>query len=153
MNKKRKFFYFVFVLCFSYLTSAQNWGDSYNSVLSRVSYIKKYTPNESITCQFNSSGIEGEKVYGFDENGKFVSLITRYYLSEQEGLLMYNTFYKKYNDLFGFPLINNIPEYCNNCKKLKSKWTRGSESLIISFYSMNGQALVQMMNIRKKGTY
>ena len=88
-----------------------------------------------------------------NENGKFVSLITRYYLSEQEGLLMYNTFYKKYNDLFGFPLINNIPEYCNNCKKLKSKWTRGSESLIISFYSMNGQALVQMMNIRKKGTY
>jgi hypothetical protein len=141
------------IIFFSQFSIAQNFGDSYYSVKSRVTNIISSIPNGNITCEYNIEGIEGQKIYGFDENGKLASLITRQYLSEADGETLYYGIYKKYNSMFGTASIDNKREYCSDCPKLKSKWKKGSESMIVTYYSLNGESLVQTMYIRKKGIF
>ena len=150
---KKNIFLLIIILLSSNYVLSQNFGDSYNSVKLKVSNIISSVPNGNITCEYNIPGAEGVKIYGFDENGKLASLITRHYLSDVEGETLYYGFYKKYNSMFGTATIDNKREYCNDCPKLKSKWTKNSESIIVSYYSLSGESLVQTMYIRKKGTY
>ena len=150
---KKNIYLLIIVLLSSNYIIAQSFGDSYYSVKSQVSNIISTVPNGNITCEFNILGAEGVKIYGFDENGKLASLITRHYSSDTEGETLYYGFYKKYNSMFGTATIDNKIEYCSDCPKLKSKWTKGSESILVTYYSLNGESLVQTMYIKKKGTY
>lgn len=150
---KKQLILFLFTIILPFIGHSQTFGDDYYSVKSKVSNIISSIPDRNITCEYNLQGIEGQKIYSFDDNGRLFSLLTRQYLSESEGETLYYGIYRKYNNLFGTALIDNEREYCNDCPKLKSKWTKNSESLILTYYSLNGESLVQMMYIRRKGTY
>ncbi len=142
------FFLITQSVCYS-----QNFGDSYSSVFNKLNNITKSQHNQNIECDFNVGGIEGIKIYGFNSEAKLTSLITRQYLNSTDGKILFNEYHSKYYDMFGYPLINKISENCNdsnNCQKIKSKWEKSTESLILTYYSLDGESIVQIHYLEKK---
>jgi len=71
----------IIIILFNLLTIgsfAQNFSNSYQSVLRKVDGITEQSENGIIKCKFNAHGIEGVKIYGFNSLGKLVFLITQH---------------------------------------------------------------------------
>jgi hypothetical protein len=132
---------------------SQKFGDSYSSVLNNLNNITKSSYNKFIECDFNVGGIEGVKTYGFDSEAKLVSLITKQYLNSDDGKTLFNSYHSKYYDMFGSPTINKNIEICfdgPNCSKIKSKWEKSTESIILTYYALSGESIVQFHYIKRK---
>jgi len=131
---------------------AQSFGDSYQSVLKKVNGIIEQSDNEYIKCDFNVSGIEGIKIYGFNSKGKLASLITQHFLKKDDGKALYKAYCDEYKRKFGNPQLDDQIEKCyegTDCWKNKSKWQKNNESLIVSFYTLSGESLVQTHYLTK----
>ena len=154
LNKKVKIKLFIIVLIvFNYYSYSQNFGDSYYSVLNKVQNISKKSTNKSIECKYDIGGIEGVKIYGFESRGKLASLITRQYLDKTTGKILYDSYYSDFYSKFGSPTIKNEKEYCSDgvdCYKLKSKWIKNYETIILNYYTSSGESLVQLQYMKDK---
>ena len=134
-------------------TNAQSFGDSFRSVKSKVKNITTYVEGTAITCKLNSYDFESYIIFNFDEDSRLFSYMTMHYLSDNDASSFYRGLYNKYKGMFGNPNIDNERRNCSDCPKLKSKWIKGNETLTINYFSLNGEALIQVLTMRRKGTY
>ena len=151
--KKRILITSLIFILISINSYSQEFGDSYYSVKSSVKNITSSVEGIAITCKLDLYDYESYIIFNFDEDARLYSYMVMHYVTDKEGSDLYSGYYKKYSNDFGTPLINNERKVCSDCPKIKSKWAKGSETLTINYFSLNGEALIQVMTMRRKGTY
>ena len=146
-NMKTKMIMITLFILLTNSSFAQNFGDSYQSVLRKVDGIIERSENEFIKCNFNVQGIEGIKIYGFNSGGELISLITQQFLNKKDGKALYDGYYNSYRSKFGTPYIDNVKksgtERGNSYIKINSKWSKNKENLSVNYYTVSNESLVQ----------
>ena len=153
INMKTKMIMISLFILLANSSFAQNFGDSYQSVLGKVNGIIKKSHNAFIKCNLDVPGIEGTKTYGFNSRGELVSLITQQFLNKEDGKALYDAYCNNYQMKFGYAKIDGKKEKCyegNDCWKIKSKWVKNDESLMVNYYTVSGESLVQTHYLIRK---